>query len=161
MDVQKGLTAVACSVMSRACALLCSLNLLFDLFSLSTCLSTQAKTNHTYSYLSTMMSWQQHLHFLIAHACPLWGWVITVVTHKTAKPGHACPQEQAASFASPSPEADNTSGEAAPHTHEQLQLQRDLAAAVKGEAEKTRDIQSLGMPGAYGRNMYITWGAPE
>ncbi len=72
------------------------------------------------------------------------------LSHNTAKPGDACPQEQAASAASPSSEAGNTSGKAAQHTHEQLQLQRDLAAAVKAEAEKTRDIQSLGMLGLLG-----------
>lgn len=79
----------------------------------------------------------------------------SLLSHNTAKPGDACPQEQAASAASPSPKTDSTSGKAAQSTHKQEQLQRDLAAAVQAEAEKTRDIQSLGMLGL-GRPMAAT-----
>ena len=66
----------------------------------------------------------------------------SLLSNNVTKPGHACPQEQAALAASLSPEADNTSGKAAQHKE---QLQHDLATAVKAEAEKTREIQSLGM----------------
>ncbi len=74
----------------------------------------------------------------------------SLLPHSTAQPCDACLQEQAASAAPPSSEAGNTSGKAAQHTHEQEQLQRDLTAAVKAEAEKTRDIKSLGMLGLLG-----------
>ena len=84
----------------------------------------------------------------------------SLLSHNTIKPGDACPQEQAAPAASPLPKAGKTPGKAAQHTHKQEQLQRYLAAAVKAEAEKTRDIQALGMLGlfgrAYGCHMYTT-----
>ncbi len=74
----------------------------------------------------------------------------SLLSHSTAQSLDACPQEQAASAAPPSSEAGSASGKAAQQTHKQDQLQRNLTAVVKAEAEKTRDIQSLGMLGVLG-----------